>query len=520
MLTKQQNNNLHKLLDERKFDKARSIIYRGLEKLKGKETKSAFLKIAGYHGFLIDLGAESYNEADLTKAITFLEKCEVKIGEYLNKQSFYYNLANAKHGIARIHLSKNRGVQQLQVYSEKLQPPINYYWLAFKHLKENRDGLKHQILINLSISLCDSGRIIEALQFLDIVLKESPNYPQALISRADTLHFLSWATNCSPTISLYNEIYECNLNGISTGQLPDSLRERCIQNCILAVRKIESYGFDIKNLKKERKVSEREFKKHSEYRKFCLEHFISLNEHAIYCGCIASTNDDLTIGVKHARFKGKIVPKLELLLNRLKSEFDLARRLLYQSQYEKSIPETVLYSELLDGEVINSRTEMLRSSFRICYGILDKIAFGICKFYQLSEKGENILFESFWNPRSKPERWNTLNSLKNIHLGALYSIACDLNTKTGELKHFKNWRNKLEHNVLILKDGADLEGDLLGIYDDPDFFETVDINDFKSKTFHLLQLTRSAIFSFVYCIRLETIEELNEDKNAFIVSFK
>jgi hypothetical protein len=275
----------------------------------------------------------------------------------------------------------------------------------------------------------------------------------------------------------------------------------------------------MKSLKKERKISEREFKKHSKYRRFCLENFLSLNEHAIYCGCVAATFDDLQIGVKHARFKGKIVPKLELLLNRLKSEFDLARRLLYQSQSESDLNQTVLYSELLDGEVINLRTEMLRSSFRICYGILDKIAFGICKFYQLSQKGEIILFESFW--KGKPERWQKLNTIKNIHLGALYSIACDLNTKTGELKHFKTWRNKLEHNVLILKNKKLVDKDLLGLFEEADFFEIVDINDFEGKTYHLLQLTRAAILSFVYCIRLETIEPLDGDvSNAFTVNFK
>ena len=137
--------------------------------------------------------------------------------------------------------------------------------------------------------------------------------------------------------------------------------------------------------------------------------------------------------------------------------------------------------------------------------------------YDLDSK--RIFFETFWD---ETKRKVELDKIKNIHLNALYSIACDLNTKTGELKHFKNWRNKLEHNLLILKDNKEFIPDALKIFEDEEFVVVADVNDFNQKALQLLQLTRAAIFSYVYCVRLQTIEHKSDDESIayFDVKFK
>lgn len=114
-----------------------------------------------------------------------------------------------------------------------------------------------------------------------------------------------------------------------------------------------------------------------------------------------------------------------------------------------------------------------------------------------------------------------MDKQKNIHLNALSSIANDLNSKRGELKHFKNWRNKIEHNLLILQQKMNLNIDVFNLSEDKDFVVAVDIEDFREKTIHLLQLTRAAILSFVYCVRLETITTKDaETTAAFTISLK
>ena len=115
-----------------------------------------------------------------------------------------------------------------------------------------------------------------------------------------------------------------------------------------------------------------------------------------------------------------------------------------------------------------------------------------------------------------------LNKIKNIHLNALYSIACDLNSQGGELKEFRNWRNKLEHNLLVLKNSKELMLDVFKIFEDHEFVTVVDIALFENKALHLLQLTKAAIFSYTFCVRLQTIMSKAEgfEESSFKVDFK
>lgn len=517
-MEKQLYKKLHELLNEEKFEDAIKLIDDTFKTVSfGTAAESLFFKTKLY-GFLTDIGCENQNEPILLEAINFFEANEVALESCITKSSYYYNLANAKSGLGKIFYFNNRGVHQINTVKEKFQEPIKLYWLAYKHISEKDKGLFFQILINLSNSLVNASRIVESLQFLDMVLTIVPDYPQALISRGDNLDYLSNYTNCSVTTSLYAKIYQSYDEGIKTNTLPPSILNRSLQHREQALNTIKEHGFNISDIETEIEESEKEFDNHTTFRKFCIHNFLTLNEHSIYCNCNATKKDDLQIGVKHGMFKGETVPQLELLLNRIKSEFALSRWLYYQSQQEyPEVEYDSMFSELLDGEVINSETEMLRTSFRLCYGILDKIALGICKLYELDSN--KIHFETFWEEKKRNQK---LNQVRNIHLNALYSIACDLNTTTGELKQFKKWRNDLEHNLLVLKNTSPLDFDVLKLYRDKNFVSVADAEDFTNKTLHLMQLTRAAIFSFVYCVRLQTIHHKVEgfEKNAFTIDFK
>lgn len=517
-MEKQLFNKLSQLLNTEKFNDAIELIDQTFKSVSiGTGADSLRLKIELY-GFLIDIGCEGQNENVLHEAIKFFEANEEQILSCITKSSYYYNLANAKHGLGKIFYFNNRGVHPIKTGKEKFQEPIKLYWLAYKNISQKDKALFFQILINLSNSLVNTSRIVEGLQFLDMVLTIAPNFPQALISRGDNLDYLCSVTNCSVTISLYAQIYRSYDKGIKTNTLPPSILSRSIQNREGTLKKIKKYGFNVKDIEREIQESEKEFDNQTDFRKYCINNFLTLNEHGIYCNCVATEKDDLQIGVIHGMFKGDIVPQLELLLNRLKSEFALSRLLYYQSlEREAPVEYDTIFTELLDGEVINSQTELQRTSFRLCYGLLDKIALGICKLYNLDSK--RIHFETFWDEK---KRNGQLNQIRNIHLNALYSIACDLNTKTGELKEFKNWRNDLEHNLLVLKDTSKMNFDVLKLFRDENFVSVVDAKDFTNKTLHLMQLTRAAIFSFIYCVRLQTIHQIDESlsEDAFKITFK
>lgn len=509
---------LHQLLNEEKFDEAIKLIDKTLKTVSfGTSQESLFFKLKLY-GFLTDIGCESLNEKLLLESIKFFEENEKQLQTCVTKASYYYNLANAKNGLGETFYNNNRGVHPINTIKEKFQEPIKLYWLAYKSCSDKDEDLFLQILINLSNSLLSVTRIVEGLQFLDMVLRVNPNFPQALISKGNKLDFLKTVTNCSVTTSLYANIFRNFDIGIKTNSLPRSIYKRSVIQREIVLNKLKEQGCNIIDIENEIRESEIEFNNHSTFRKYCITNFLTLNEHSIYCNCIATEKDNLQIGVKHGMFIGDIVSQLELLLNRIKSEYALSRWLYFQSlQLDLEVESDTLFSELLDGEIINSQTEMQRTSFRLCYGILDKIALGICKLYNLDSK--RIHFETFWDDK----KYNThLNQIKNIHLNALYSIACDLNTTTGELKQFKNWRNNMEHNLFVLIDTSIPNIDVLKLFRDENFVEVADSNDFKNKTLHLMQLTRAAIFSFVYCVRLQTIQHPVEgyEESSFVIDFK
>lgn len=507
---------INAFLDRGDFISARKTVTTELTKLENLPDDQKIIKQSELYGFLIDIGNESRTEGDLMEAITFLKANQQLLSKGKSKPYYYYNLGNAVDGVARIFYFHNRGIHPLDVQKEKFQESIQYYWTAWNSVSQDRN-LRLQIAINLSNSLIIVGRGVEAVQFLDEVLAIAPNYPQALISRVDHLNWIWQYTNCAPTIAMFMQIYHNYDKGIKTNTLPPHVLQRAHSQRSTLRKEIEKRGFTLEDSAKEILETKKEFERHTPFRKYSINNYVTLNEHGIYCGCVANEKDDLRIGVHFGAFTAEVLPKMELLLNRLKSEFAFARWSYYNSLKEaQSLEFDVLYSELLEDEVITPKMELMRSSFRICYGILDKIALGVCKLFEVPAK--RIHFETFWeDAKVKP----LLNNTRNLHLNALYSIACDLNTSYGELKHFKNWRNKLEHNLLIVKDTTNNSTDLLKVFEDKEFVAVVDSEEFKAKALHLLQLTRAAIISFVYCVRLQTIEHPSEEsKKGFPMNFK
>ena len=212
------------------------------------------------------------------------------------------------------------------------------------------------------------------------------------------------------------------------------------------------------------------------------------------------------IGFSNLEVTSIKIVKLEHSLNRIKSEFSFARKQLFEflTVYEE---DNVLYQKFgVHKLMYGIQVEKIRLSFRMCFGIFDKIAQAILYLFELEKKdNENVYFESFWKKPNDPNnRWEKLNETKNMHITALYSIACDLSKHNGEFSYYKKWRNQLEHNFFsIIPNSENFDKDIL----ESDLFcEWTTVDDFKDKTLHLLQLVRSAIFSLTFACREELIK--------------
>jgi hypothetical protein len=200
---------------------------------------------------------------------------------------------------------------------------------------------------------------------------------------------------------------------------------------------------------------------------------------------------------------GNFVVPMERVLNRLKSEFSFARTLYYEYMTQptsEAVQHELCFSELFDGEVLGLDIEKTRAGFRSCFGILDKIAAAICELFNMNPKDEHIYFENMWRLDSDGRR-DKFEAIKNPGLLALYSIATDLNErKDGEWSFYKGWRDDLEHKFVVVYTGeSPPEGQM------PYHF-VKDVVFIREEEFilhfgRLLQLTRSAIFSFVFSVR-------------------
>jgi hypothetical protein len=199
---------------------------------------------------------------------------------------------------------------------------------------------------------------------------------------------------------------------------------------------------------------------------------------------------------------------MELLLNRMKSEYCLARALLYQA----TGPDESLrwnadafegtFTDLLEDEETGLLSEFLRTGFRLCFGVLDRIARGVCNFLEIANETDNIYFHRFWRSGKNDERWTALNQLNNASLVALYGLGRDLSEHSdGEWSHLRKHRNLFEHELCLIR--TDIASHELPPWL-ADSVPSVSLSKMRSDTADMLRFTRAALFYFAFFIRLES----------------
>ncbi len=509
---------IHSLLDKGEHVIAKEKIISAIENAeRDSEVYDYFL--ATVAGLLIDLGAESYDKEATEAGIKILTDAEEFFKSFMTHQSFNYNLGNGMNALYKIQNKDNR-LPTLEIISPNLTQAKNCFFKASKEIDFKRiDSLDLQILTNLSNNLSQSGRIIESIRLDNSVLKENENFPQAIVGLAENLDYWIRISFCPVSISLYQKIYSLYKIGLNQKVFPPNQSKYYESQQNKYETLLKESKFDFSTVESEFQQSQREYEMHSAYKKFCIDNFLTLNEHSIFCKCGYSSKDDLSIIHEGIYLYGDKVGKLELLLNRLKSEFSLARELYYEGIFQNEQDDDVIYSDLQDNEVIGKGAEKIRACFRLCFGVFDKIAHGVCYLFDLPKTNrENIYFESFWKSKKCLERWEKLKDIQNPHLVSLYSLANDFNSQSGEFHFYKQWRNKIEHTNLILVTTKD-ELDIFELFSDEDFITQVPYSFFKEQALHLLQICCAAIFSYSYCVRTESLINKNDNDDIIEIPF-
>lgn len=463
----------------------------------------------------IDVGSYIHNRKMIELGHNLIRENYIKLKQYFKKKTsdkielistFEYNFANSFFALYNHDKYFSRNALERIIFNpesvEILLKAKSHFWAAIKAAGKN---IKPQYYVNLANSLDQSGRNREALIWYDKALSIDNKFSKALINKGLALEYFAELSN-ENTIKLLDTARNCYFSAAINGQ-----DERDIEYSFKKVSAINHFlknlGFDDDKIQNYNQVHKEEYKDHSNYWKWCLSSNLVLSEHSLYCKCVGSGKDDLSIITTRNVFdlEDRDIEQ-ENLLNHIKSEYYFARSLLYQSVGYKYSYKTYngVFTDLNDGTNHNIKIEYLRNSFRLCFGILDKIARGICNQFELADPNENIYFHNFWQPKNEIEcgcekRWKKINDIKdNVGLVALYSFAKDLEFDTGEWDFYKNYRNTLEHGLFIIKDD-EFNDELINERN----LKTVKYSDFKTHTLQMLQFTAAAIFSFVFCVRRE-----------------
>jgi len=454
---------------------------------------------------LVDVGAYIGREDLIQNGVSIFTGNYTEITADFFVGSIEYNLGNAKKSLYDIESTKNKGafrVESIAILTEAK----NHYWKATKLRLSDP-----QLLVNLANSLDQCARVAESLIWYDRALYVDPKFGMAHFNRGLALMFLNSISGSYSVTQIY-KAKQCFRLAEDSGQLPGYLVTKARKYQADLTGKLIELGWNDQNITKYEALHQQEYEEHDSYWRFCLSHYLVLSEHALYCQCVGARRDDLSIMKSTSPVSGDFIPRLELLLNRMKSEFALARSLFYQSTLEGTEGWNLsasegTFTELNEGENIGLKPEFLRTSFRLCFGILDKIAQGLNELYDLAVPSETLYFESFWRPQDQRKkgneiRWQKINQQSNMGLVALYSLATDLNRVNGEWSHLKEFRNALEHGLLVLLEDErdELSSEAVPERIPSKFMKT---SEFRERTLQMLQFVASAIFSFAFCVREE-----------------
>lgn len=462
----------------------------------------------------VDLGNMASNIKASVLGITIMESDNFE--DILARESYFYNLGNAKSNLLKTE-SKDETVIKVELVRQ-LSEVSSLFLKAILTCRVKKIEAQPQYLVNLANNLKQQYRLSEALALYDQVIAMNLDIAQAWVNRSECLISLNSITKMY-TIQQGKEIALGYRKASASKCIPPdwakyySMRARKIDSDI--EKDCSDIGIDIED---DSHLDEQEYQCFSEYRKWCLESFLSLSEHGLYCKCYGSARDNLNILVPTRSMVGDFILPMEKVLNRLKSEFGLARLMLYEyksAKKDNNIDNDACYAELYDNELLGTNIEKLRTAFRICFGILDKIGNAIALLFDLqlkTNKGKvrSSYFHTFWELEDE-DRLQKFEAYDNEGLIGLYSIACDLNHKLeGELSFYKQWRNALEHSFVFVYENEKPENieTSLAYYEEPVFISE---SEFVESAEHVLQLTRSAIFSFVFAVRIKSEKEAPEN---------
>lgn len=214
-------------------------------------------------------------------------------------------------------------------------------------------------------------------------------------------------------------------------------------------------------------------------------------------------------------------PTFHGMFNQFKQEYIFARYQYYcvlnASEKEHFADRETYLVNLYDYPQYSIRVEMIKSSFKILYSLLDKIAFFINLYFDLGINERDVSFHNVWMEEKKGKNGykykNVLKHQENFALSSIYWISKDFYTKlcyspNPQAKRIKDIRNALEHRYVKIIWGL-FDESLANEIDDQAFYITE--SELYQETYNLLKLIREVLICLCFAVSIE--EQKRKDKS-------
>lgn len=160
---------------------------------------------------------------------------------------------------------------------------------------------------------------------------------------------------------------------------------------------------------------------------------------------------------------GGMPPPVFAMFNMLKSDFILARDLLWRAIDEDAWPATGRFGDTLDYATYGPDASALILAHRTSLDLLDKIAVTANHYFELGQSPDRVYFGKLW--RGKPDKTTGAHPLaENVEkairggtsaLYGLVELAEDYDSSAGILRSQKDLRNAGTHRFVVLHDFGD-----------------------------------------------------------------
>jgi hypothetical protein len=383
--------------------------------------------------------------------------------------------------------------------------------------KIDKPGLLTQVLTEVNTNLGNTfnqvGRISDAIHYWNKAIELKPgfgmaignlghglaHYSRILFDDGQRSVFCQYAYKYLKQGAVSNDVYAEGQQAFQ--DMADILEEN------YGKEKLEIEQ-DLKNFSLGSSESERH------YRQWCIDNSLFLNplNDFVYENIVAHD----VLFLPNITLKRGEPPFLHSLYNQIKQEFVSARYLYYQSLIDQRphfSDKDNMQMDTLDYAVYSLSTEKLKTAFRVCYSLFDKIGYFLNSYFMIGLDPKDVSFRKVWKRKADDNRnWElhpVITESQNWPLRGLYWISKDLYENDSdffrsilpEAQQLASIRNFIEHKSFKIVDMGETE-----IVDNGLTYQ-IRRHEFEQKVGILMSMARAAILNLSFAIHLEEIKK-------------